>query len=80
MLDPGVLASYCSIQDFAYHGLAAFFYLSASVILAELTIRLKTEGVFTHYKIDIAAVVRPQHKKNIVNTSVKQLGLSVQSV
>ncbi|XP_062320123.1 myelin and lymphocyte protein-like [Osmerus eperlanus] len=43
--------------DFAYHGLAAFFYLSASVILAELTIRLKTEGGFKHYQIDIAAVV-----------------------
>lgn len=43
--------------DFAYHGLAAFFYLSASVILANLTIRLKTGDSFRYYQIDIAAVV-----------------------
>ncbi|KAM9345197.1 myelin and lymphocyte protein isoform 3-T3 [Symphorus nematophorus] len=42
--------------DFAYHGLAAFFYLSAGVDLAYITFRMK-EGEFKLYQIDIAAVV-----------------------
>ncbi|KAM3833951.1 myelin and lymphocyte protein-like [Diretmus argenteus] len=43
--------------DFAYHGLAAFFYLSAAVDLAYITLRKKTEPNFKNYQIDIAAVV-----------------------
>ncbi|KAM7408390.1 hypothetical protein PAMA_002217 [Pampus argenteus] len=42
--------------DFAYHGLAAFFYLSASVALAYITLRNKSGDLKT-YRIDIAAVV-----------------------
>ncbi|XP_054456637.1 myelin and lymphocyte protein-like [Anoplopoma fimbria] len=41
--------------DFAYHGLAAIFYLSAGVDLAFITILSKGESKI--YKIDIAAVV-----------------------
>ncbi|KAG7228493.1 hypothetical protein INR49_007666 [Caranx melampygus] len=40
--------------DFAYHGLAAFFYLSAAVVLAYITTGM---NVFRYYQIDIAAVV-----------------------
>ncbi|KAM4607171.1 myelin and lymphocyte protein-like [Polymixia lowei] len=43
--------------DFAYHGLAAFFYLSAAVDLAFITFRAKTFSSFKNYQIDIAAVV-----------------------
>ncbi|XP_062286594.1 myelin and lymphocyte protein-like [Scomber scombrus] len=44
--------------DFAYHGLAAFFYLSAAVILAYITLLLKSPIIlFRIYQIDIAAVV-----------------------
>lgn len=43
--------------DFAYHGLAAFFYLSAGVALANITINEKTTDTFKNYQIDIAAVV-----------------------
>ncbi|XP_018550819.1 myelin and lymphocyte protein [Lates calcarifer] len=42
--------------DFAYHGLAAFFYLSAGVDLAFITIGKKGQE-FRIYQIDIAAVV-----------------------
>ncbi|XP_030642725.1 myelin and lymphocyte protein-like [Chanos chanos] len=42
--------------DFAYHGLAALFYLSASVPLATTTISMRDVN-FTYYQIDIAAVV-----------------------
>uniref|UniRef100_A0A3Q3W0T2 MARVEL domain-containing protein n=1 Tax=Mola mola TaxID=94237 RepID=A0A3Q3W0T2_MOLML len=42
--------------DFAYHGLAAFFYLSAAVALAYITFWSKFGPIKT-YKIDIAAVV-----------------------
>ncbi|XP_044069425.1 myelin and lymphocyte protein-like [Siniperca chuatsi] len=42
--------------DFAYHGLAAFFYLSAGVALANITF-MKKSGEFKIYQIDIAAVV-----------------------
>ncbi|XP_064174180.1 myelin and lymphocyte protein-like [Anguilla rostrata] len=44
--------------DVAYHALAAFFYLSASVALANVTIRLQNDSVnFKSYQEDIAAVV-----------------------
>ncbi|XP_053189239.1 myelin and lymphocyte protein-like [Scomber japonicus] len=44
--------------DFAYHGLAAFFYLSAAVILAYITILFRSPSIpFRIYQIDIAAVV-----------------------
>ncbi|XP_038593748.1 myelin and lymphocyte protein-like [Micropterus salmoides] len=43
--------------DFAYHGLAAFFYLSAGVALANITINEKQSDTFKNYQIDIAAVV-----------------------
>lgn len=45
------------VQDFVYHGLAAFFYLSAGVDLAYITLVMKTID-FKYYQIDIAAVVR----------------------
>ncbi len=57
------------VQDFAYHGLAAFFYLSAGVILAYITI-LQKYGVAKTYRIDIAAVVR-------TDFSIKQLFVCV---
>ncbi|TWW78372.1 myelin and lymphocyte protein-like [Takifugu flavidus] len=43
--------------DFAYHGLAAFFYLSAAVILAYITLLRKSVSPIKVYQIDIAAVV-----------------------
>ncbi|XP_020494734.1 myelin and lymphocyte protein [Labrus bergylta] len=43
--------------DFAYHFLAAIFYLSAGVALATITFQKKTAGNLKIYKIDIAAVV-----------------------
>ncbi|XP_033873445.2 mal, T cell differentiation protein b [Acipenser ruthenus] len=48
--------------DVAYHALAAFFYLSASVALAYVTtvlgqINLGNEILFKYYQEDIAAVV-----------------------
>ncbi|CAN9499585.1 unnamed protein product [Ophioblennius macclurei] len=42
--------------DFAYHSLAAFFFLSAGVILAYITINKKGSDIRI-YRIDIAAVV-----------------------
>ncbi|XP_077351899.1 myelin and lymphocyte protein-like [Festucalex cinctus] len=42
--------------DFAYHALAALFYLSAGVDLAFITFLMKA-GEFRIYQIDIAAVV-----------------------
>lgn len=48
------------VQDFAYHGLAAFFYLSAAVILASITIGTKSNVDFKIYQINIAAVVRSE--------------------
>ncbi|KAI9533462.1 hypothetical protein NQZ68_022591 [Dissostichus eleginoides] len=42
--------------DFAYHGLAAFFYLSAGVDLAYITLLVKPHNSRI-YHIDIAAVV-----------------------
>lgn len=44
-------------QDFAYHGIAAFFYLSASVALAKVTLDMKEQD-FQNYQLDISAVVR----------------------
>lgn len=44
-------------QDFAYHGIAAFFYLSASVALAKVTLDMKGQD-FQNYQLDISAVVR----------------------
>lgn len=49
------------VQDFAYHGLAAFFYLSAGVDLAYITLGKKS-GQLRIYQIDIAAVVRTDLK------------------
>nr|XP_020457323.1 myelin and lymphocyte protein-like [Monopterus albus] len=43
--------------DFAYHGLAAFFYLSAGVALAFITLEKRDTNPFRNYQIDIAAVV-----------------------
>ncbi|XP_061087212.1 myelin and lymphocyte protein-like [Conger conger] len=47
--------------DFAYHGIAAFFYLSSSVSLAFVTITISpfisSSAVLRIYRIDIAAVV-----------------------
>ncbi|XP_021423940.1 myelin and lymphocyte protein isoform X1 [Oncorhynchus mykiss] len=42
--------------DFAYHGIAAFFYLSASVALAKVTLDKKS-GLLFNYRLDISAVV-----------------------
>lgn len=47
------------VQDFAYHGLAAFFYLSAAVLLAYFTY-LSIIFPPKIYKINIAAVVSTQ--------------------
>ncbi|XP_030591653.1 myelin and lymphocyte protein-like [Archocentrus centrarchus] len=44
--------------DFLYHGIAAFFYLSASVALTIVTLDLKKkEGETKNYKFDVSAVV-----------------------
>ncbi|XP_029962711.1 myelin and lymphocyte protein [Salarias fasciatus] len=43
--------------DFAYHSLAALFFLSAGVILAYITFLSKAVAEFRIYQIDIAAVV-----------------------
>ncbi|KAG5855533.1 mal, T cell differentiation protein b [Anguilla rostrata] len=47
--------------DFAYHGIAAFFYLSSSVALAYVTIgkrdNLPGDEALRIYRIDISAVV-----------------------
>ncbi|XP_034537129.1 mal, T cell differentiation protein b [Notolabrus celidotus] len=43
--------------DYAYHCLAAMFYLSAGVAMAFITFQKKTGGDIKIYKIDIAAVV-----------------------
>uniref|UniRef100_A0A1A7X383 Mal, T-cell differentiation protein n=1 Tax=Iconisemion striatum TaxID=60296 RepID=A0A1A7X383_9TELE len=46
--------------DFLYHGIPAFFYLSASVALARVTLDLRggkaAKGI-KDYKLDISAVV-----------------------
>lgn len=50
-------------QDFLYHGIAAFFYLSASVALAKVTLDLSgkqsnnTTTGQRNYKLDVSAVV-----------------------
>lgn len=50
-------------QDFLYHGIAAFFYLSASVALAKVTLDLsgkQSNNTTTgprNYKLDVSAVV-----------------------
>lgn len=55
--------SVVSAQDVAYHAFASLLYLSASVLLAYVTINLAdlssldTYSLF--YKLDIAAVVSP---------------------
>ncbi|XP_054460072.1 myelin and lymphocyte protein-like [Anoplopoma fimbria] len=43
--------------DFAYHGIAAFFYLSASVALAKVTLDMNDGNLTQNYKLDISAVV-----------------------
>ena len=40
-----------------YHGTAAFFYLSASVALAKVTLDIKDGNSFQNYQLDISAVV-----------------------
>ncbi|XP_061087213.1 myelin and lymphocyte protein-like [Conger conger] len=51
-------SSVCGKLDVAYHALAAFFYLSASVALASVTIALQSDPAnFKSYQEDIAAVV-----------------------
>ncbi|KAM8879841.1 myelin and lymphocyte protein-like [Spinachia spinachia] len=42
--------------DFIYHGIAAFFYLSASVALARVTLEI-TDSNSRNYKLDVSAVV-----------------------
>lgn len=46
-----------SSQDFVYHGIAAFFYLSASVSLAGVTLSMKSSTTLRSYQLDISAVV-----------------------
>ncbi|KAL3066457.1 hypothetical protein OYC64_016415 [Pagothenia borchgrevinki] len=45
--------------DLAYHAIAAFFYLSASVALAKVTLEIKETTPLNsrNYKLDISAVV-----------------------
>ncbi|XP_076026832.1 myelin and lymphocyte protein-like [Genypterus blacodes] len=43
--------------DFIYHGIAAFFYLSASVALAKVTMDIDKTTNTRNYKLDISAVV-----------------------
>ncbi|XP_056264613.1 myelin and lymphocyte protein-like [Pseudoliparis swirei] len=43
--------------DFAYHGIAAFLYLSAAVSLAKVTMDKDDGSNSLNYKLDIAAVV-----------------------
>ncbi|XP_048843392.1 myelin and lymphocyte protein-like [Brienomyrus brachyistius] len=43
--------------DFAYHGLAAFFYLSSSVSLAYITLTFGPLLDLKYYRMDISAVV-----------------------
>lgn len=50
-------------QDFIYHGIAAFFYLSASVALAKVTFDLKDGSNFQNYQLDISAVVSSQRQQ-----------------
>lgn len=52
------LCVYVGVQDVAYHALAAFFYLSAGVALAYITLLKRDSPDSRIYKIDIAAVVR----------------------
>jgi len=58
------------VQDFIYHLLAVTFYLSASVILAYVTIGMKiaTSVIypFRYYQIDIAAVVSTKYTHFVV--------------
>uniref|UniRef100_A0A8C2DW64 Mal, T cell differentiation protein b n=1 Tax=Cyprinus carpio TaxID=7962 RepID=A0A8C2DW64_CYPCA len=63
--------------DFLYHLIAAVFYLSASVILANETIAMKvwTSSTviaypFKYYQIDIAAVVRTKYTLVFVDTEL----------
>lgn len=73
--------SSCSVcvQDFAYHGLAAFFYLSAAVILAYVTLLRRINGPFKVYQIDIAAVVRSKFPDDVFSALTGQTGTSINS-
>lgn len=51
-------------QDFAYHGLAAFFYLSAAVMLAYVTLSLQILPQTQIYKTYVSAVVRTHLRVN----------------
>ncbi|KAI4833174.1 hypothetical protein KUCAC02_016088 [Chaenocephalus aceratus] len=48
-----------NVLDVAYHGIAAFSYLSASVALAKVTLEIKETTPLNsqNYKLDISAVV-----------------------
>ena len=63
-------------QDFAYHGIAAFFYLSASVALAKVTLDMKDGSSFQNYQLDISAVVShhpvPTNQPNKRDLNLKQ--------
>lgn len=56
-VDSSVCVCVC-VQDFAYHGIAAFFYLSAAVILAFFTIINQSQPGLQIYKAYVSAVVR----------------------
>ncbi|MBN3312845.1 MAL protein, partial [Atractosteus spatula] len=63
-----------STLDVAYHALAAFFYLSASVALANVTIRLQNDSLnFKSYQEDIAAVVSTTQKMQKLLLTLKPL-------
>lgn len=53
-----------SPQDVAYHAFAALLYLSASVLLALITILYSLASGSINYKLNIAAVVSPSIAKN----------------
>uniref|UniRef100_A0A8D0D2I7 Mal, T cell differentiation protein n=1 Tax=Sander lucioperca TaxID=283035 RepID=A0A8D0D2I7_SANLU len=55
--DGSLRVSFPLRQDFAYHGIAAFFYLSAAVSLAKVTLDLNNGTSSKNYQLDIAAVV-----------------------
>lgn len=60
------MSLFVSWQDFVYHGIAAFFYLSASVALAKVTLDMKDGSNFQNYQLDISAVVRQQQQQQLV--------------
>lgn len=55
------------LQDFLYHGIAAFFYLSASVVLAKVTLDMKGGSSLQNYHLDISAVVSHMVLSQVLN-------------